>query len=90
MDELLARGIKSVPVTILGEQVVIGFNPRELAKLFNLSEDVAVADLPTMIEKYETVLTAACQTFRHACHHFWQPWQNFWQPCQLCRQPCWN
>jgi hypothetical protein len=64
MDELLARGIKSVPVTILGDQVVIGFNPKELARLFNLSDAVAVADLPTMIDKYETVLTAACRTFR--------------------------
>jgi len=75
MDELLARGIKSVPVTILGEQVVIGFNPRELAKLFNLSDDVAVADLPTMIEKYETVLTAACRTFRQLPADRWD-WES--------------
>ena len=45
MDELLARGIKSVPVTILDDKVVIGFNPQELAKLFDLSGDIPVADV---------------------------------------------
>jgi hypothetical protein len=49
MDELLARGIKSVPVTIWDDQVVIGFNPTALARLFNLSGAVAVVDLPTML-----------------------------------------
>ena len=52
MDELLARNFKSVPVTILGDQAVIGFNPRELARLFDLSDDGDVADLPTMVAKY--------------------------------------
>ena len=52
MDELLARGIKSVPVTILDDKVVIGFNPQELAKLFDLSGDIPVADVSTMLEKY--------------------------------------
>ena len=33
MDELLARGLKSVPVTIWDDQVVIGFNPTALARL---------------------------------------------------------
>ena len=64
MDELLARGIKSVPVTIWDDQVVIGFNPTALAHLFGLSSAVAVVDLPTMLEKYEIVLTAACRAFR--------------------------
>ena len=64
MDELLARGIKSVPVTIWDDQVVIGFNPTALARLFALSGTVAVVDLPTMLEKYEIVLNAACRTFR--------------------------
>ena len=52
MDELLARNFKSVPVTILEDQAVIGFNPRELARLFDLSDDGDVADLPTMVAKY--------------------------------------
>jgi hypothetical protein len=64
MDELLQRGIKSVPVTIWDDKVVIGFNPRELARLFGLRGEVAVADLPTMVQKYETVLVAACRAFR--------------------------
>ncbi|GIS82630.1 MAG: hypothetical protein CM1200mP15_12620 [Dehalococcoidia bacterium] len=64
MDELLARGIKSVPVTILDDKVVIGFNPQELAKLFDLSGDIPVADVSTMLEKYEIVLVAAAKTFR--------------------------
>lgn len=71
----MARGIKSVPVTILGDQVVIGFNPRELAKLFDLSDAIDVADLPTMIEKYETVLTAACRTFRQLPADRWD-WES--------------
>jgi len=30
-DELLARGWRTVPVTIIGERVLKGFNPVELA-----------------------------------------------------------
>ena len=75
MDELLARNIKSVPVTILGDQAVIGFNPRELARLFDLNGDVAVADLPTMVAKYETVLTAACRAFRQMSPDNWD-WES--------------
>lgn len=75
MDELLQRGIKSVPVTILEDQVVIGFNPKELARLFNLSGEVPVVDLPTMMEKYETVLTAACRAFRQLPADQWD-WES--------------
>jgi uncharacterized damage-inducible protein DinB len=75
MDELLARGIKSVPVTIWDDQVVIGFNPTALARLFNLSGAVAVVDLPTMREKYEIVLTAACRAFRQLPADRWD-WES--------------
>jgi len=75
MDELLARGIKSVPVTIWDDQVVIGFNPKALARLFDLSGAVAVVDLPTMIEKYEIVLNAACRTFRQLLADRWD-WES--------------
>ncbi|MCH7891399.1 MAG: DinB family protein [Gemmatimonadetes bacterium] len=51
-------------MTIWGGEVVIGFNPKELSRLFGLNGDVAVADLSTMIEKYETVLEAACRATR--------------------------
>lgn len=47
MDELLARGIKSVPVTIWDDQVVIGFNPTALARLFSLGGAVAVDHAPS-------------------------------------------
>jgi len=30
-DELLARGWRTVPVTVIGERVLKGFNPVELA-----------------------------------------------------------
>ena len=30
-DELIARGLRTVPVTIIGERVLPGFNPVELA-----------------------------------------------------------
>ncbi len=56
--------MKAVPVTILDDQVVIGFNPKALARLFGLSGAVAVVDVPTMIEKYAIVLNAACRAFR--------------------------
>ena len=75
MDELLARNIKSVPVTIMAEQVVIGFNPTELARMFGLNAEVAVADLPTMVAKYETVLTAACRAFRQLSAEHWD-WES--------------
>ena len=64
MRELLDRGIKAVPVTISGDEVVIGFNPRELARVFGLNPEVGQADLPTMVDKYEMVLVAACRATR--------------------------
>ena len=30
-DELVARGLRTVPVTVIGERVLKGFNPVELA-----------------------------------------------------------
>ena len=65
MDELLERGLKVVPVTIWGEEVVIGFNPKELSRMFNLNSEVgSPVDLPAMMEKFETVLQAACRATR--------------------------
>ena len=64
MQELLDRGIKAVPVTICGDDVVIGFNPRELARVFGLNPEVGQVDLPTMVDKYEMVLVAACRATR--------------------------
>jgi len=65
MDELLERGLKVVPVTIWGEEVVIGFNPKELSRMFNLNSEVSSpVDLPVMMEKFETVLQAACRATR--------------------------
>ena len=31
-DELLARGWRTVPVTVIGERVIKGFNPVEIAE----------------------------------------------------------
>ena len=60
MNELLEKGLKVVPVTIWSDEVVIGFNPKELSRLFDLaSEDSFEADLPEMISKFEIILTAA-------------------------------
>ena len=64
LEELLSRGIKAVPVTIWGDEVVIGFNPKELARLFKLNSEVSQVDQPTMIVKYDTVLVAACRAAR--------------------------
>ena len=65
MDELLERGLKVVPVTIWGEEVVIGFNPKELSRMFNLKSEVdSPVDLPAMMEKFETVLQGACRATR--------------------------
>ena len=38
MGELKALGIRNVPVTTVGEKVVVGFNREELTRLFGLSE----------------------------------------------------
>ena len=64
MEELLQRGIKAVPVTIWGNEVIIGFNPKELARVFKLNSDIAQVSPPAMIEKYETVLVAAQRVAR--------------------------
>ena len=71
----MARGLKSVPVTIWDDQVVIGFNPKALARLFNLSDAVAVVALPTMLEKYAIVLTAACRALRQLPADRWD-WES--------------
>ena len=61
MDELMSKGLKVVPVTIWGDEVVIGFNPKELSRLFGLTgDDNFEADLPEMISKFEIILKAAC------------------------------
>ena len=59
LRELLDLGLKVVPVTIWGDEVVVGFNPKELSRVFGLAAEVSRVDLPTMIVKYETVLLAA-------------------------------
>ena len=65
MDELLSRGLKVVPVTIWGDEVVIGFNPKELSRLFNLTGiDSFEVDLPDLVSKFEIILTAACKAAR--------------------------
>ena len=70
LDELLSRGIKAVPVTIWGDEVVIGFNPKELARLFKLNSEVSQVDTPTMIAKYDTVLVAAHRATRQLPPHY--------------------
>jgi hypothetical protein len=63
-DALVARGMKSVPVTIWNDHVVIGVNPKALARVFNLRGAVAVVAVPTMLEQSEIVLNATCRAFR--------------------------
>ena len=70
MQELLDRGLKIVPVTIWNDQVVIGFNPKELARVFHLDASVAQADVPTMINKFATVLVAACRATSKSLSNF--------------------
>ena len=65
MDELLTKGLKVVPVTIWGDEVVIGFNPKELSRLFDLTgDDSFEVDLPEMVSKFEIILSAACKAAR--------------------------
>ena len=65
MDELLSKGLKVVPVTIWNDEVVIGFNPKELSRLFNLTGfDSFEVDLPEMVSKFEIILMAACKAAR--------------------------
>ena len=44
--------------------MVIGFNPKELARVFKLNSEISQVDQPAMIEKYETVLVGACRAAR--------------------------
>ena len=65
MDELLSKGLKVVPVTIWKDEVVIGFNPKELSRLFNLTGfDSFEVDVLEMVSKFEIILTAACKAAR--------------------------
>ena len=34
-DELVARGFRSVPVTIIGEQAITGYQPEAMAAVLN-------------------------------------------------------
>jgi hypothetical protein len=45
LKELLDRGLKVVPVTIWGDEVVIGFNPNELSRVFGIDAPVSIVDL---------------------------------------------
>lgn len=65
MSELLQRGLKAVPVTVFGEKVVVGFNPRALARLFGIRDDASVGlAAAAMVAKFETVFAAAMRATR--------------------------
>ena len=53
MEELVQHGLKVVPVAIWGGRVVIGFNHKELSRLFDLNCEIPLADVSRMAEKYE-------------------------------------
>lgn len=65
LNELLQRGLKAVPVTIFGDKVVVGFNPRALARLFGIKDDASAGlDTAAMVAKFETVFAAALRATR--------------------------
>lgn len=70
-----ALGIRNVPVTVLGDKVVLGFNRDELTRLFSLPDDRTrrVADsrfFETLDKVLEAVIRAALQV--PASHLMWR------------------
>ncbi|MGH7830612.1 MAG: DinB family protein, partial [Candidatus Binatia bacterium] len=66
LAELRALGIRNVPVTVLGDKTVIGFNREELTQLFKLSvgEEKQIADaalFATLDKMLQAVIRAARQ-----------------------------
>ena len=44
MDELLAMGIRSLPVTIIGEQPIVGYSPNKISEALGLGVKLAPRD----------------------------------------------
>jgi hypothetical protein len=67
--ELAALGLRNVPVTVVGSSVVSGFNPGELAQLFNLAPgaEKKVADA-RLFETLDRVLEAVIRAARQVPH----------------------
>jgi len=63
VEELRALGLRVVPVTMAGGQVVVGFNPRELARALGVR---AVEPAPTrdLVGKFRRVLPAVVRAVR--------------------------
>ena len=65
MEELIRQGLRAVPVTTWGDRVVVGFNQRELARLFNIAyRPNAALDTREMSAKYEKVFQGAWRATR--------------------------
>lgn len=62
-EELRSLGLRAVPVTVVGERAVVGFNPQELARLLGLRplEPAPTAGSP---ERFRRVLPAAVRAVR--------------------------
>ncbi len=75
LAELEGLGLRNVPVTIVGNKTVLGFNREELARLFSLPDDRTrrVADsrfFETFDKILETVIRAALQV--PSSHLMWR------------------
>lgn len=64
-EELLSLGYRMVPVTLVGDKAVTGFNPRALARLLGLPEE-ATARRPKewTLSKFDQVLEAVVRAVR--------------------------
>ncbi|GBD11004.1 hypothetical protein HRbin23_00654 [bacterium HR23] len=65
MQELLALGFRTVPVTLVDTTPIVGFNPSAIARALGLASAVRFADDPRwMLQNYTLVLEAALRATR--------------------------
>ena len=58
MDDLRARGLRSVPVTVVGETAIVGFRARELAEALDLTLEPKPRDPAETIPLLDRLLVA--------------------------------
>ncbi|MBI4234490.1 MAG: DinB family protein [Chloroflexi bacterium] len=65
LEELKALGVRAIPVTVVGDKVIVGFNRPELARALGIRyRDTSDADTRFMLEKFDLVLSAAIRATR--------------------------
>ena len=67
---LESRGIRTIPVVAIGDEVVLGFDIAKLTRKLDLGNGVAIADSPQWLaDKYDVVLGAVVRAARQLAQH---------------------